>query len=110
MALRSATKKVPENKIGFTGKLYQRYIQHGFSKGKNFIAISKKTKSDLRFFHKRKIENCVVCYNGFNRIFTPIETNKARIILSEYVNKDLSNGYFLHVGGNQFYKNRKGVI
>jgi glycosyltransferase involved in cell wall biosynthesis len=26
------------------------------------------------------------------------------------VNKDLSNGYFLHVGGNQFYKNRKGVI
>jgi hypothetical protein len=32
-------------------------IQHGFSKGKNFIAISKKTNSDLRFFHKGKIEN-----------------------------------------------------
>jgi glycosyltransferase involved in cell wall biosynthesis len=110
MALRSAKKKVTENKTGITGKIYQRYIQKGFSKGKNFIAISKKTKSDLRFFHKGKIENCAVCYNGFNRAFNPIETNKARNILSEYINKDLSNGYFLHVGGNQFYKNRKGVI
>ncbi len=110
MALRSATKKVPENKIGFTGKLYQKYIQKGFSTGKHFIAISKKTKSDLKLFHTGKIENCVVCYNGFNRMFNPIETNKARNILSEYVKKDLTNGYFLHVGGNQFYKNRKGVI
>ena len=110
MALRSAKKKVPENILGFTGRQYQKYIQKGFSTGKHFIAISKKTKSDLRLFHEGKIENCAVCYNGFNRAFNPIETNKARSILSEYINKDLTNGYFLHVGGNQFYKNRKGVI
>jgi glycosyltransferase involved in cell wall biosynthesis len=110
MALRSAKKKVAENKTGITGKMYQRYIQKGFSKGKNFIAISKKTKSDLRFFHQGKIDNCAICYNGFNRIFIPVEKNKARNILSEYVHADLSNGYFLHVGGNQFYKNRKGVL
>jgi len=110
MALRSAKNKVPENKTGFTGKQYQKYIQNGFSTGKYFIAISKKTKSDLKKFHKGVIENCQVCYNAFNRIFIPVEKSIARNILSEYVNKDLSKGYFLHVGGNQFYKNRKGVI
>lgn len=110
MALRSAIDKVPENKIGISGKIYQKYIQNGFSKGKNFIAISKKTKSELRYYHKGKIENCAICYNGFTRIFIPVEKNKARNILSEFLHIDLSNGYFLHVGGNQFYKNRKGVI
>jgi glycosyltransferase involved in cell wall biosynthesis len=110
MALRSATKKVSENKTGFTGRLYQKYIQNGFSTGKYFIAISKKTKSDLRYFHKGKIENCVICYNALNRSFEPIENKIARQKLSEHLNVDLNNGYFLHVGGNQYYKNRKGVL
>jgi glycosyltransferase involved in cell wall biosynthesis len=34
----------------------------------------------------------------------------ARQKLSEHLNVDLNNGYFLHVGGNQYYKNRKGVL
>jgi glycosyltransferase involved in cell wall biosynthesis len=110
MALRSATKKVSENKTGFTGRVYQKYIQKGFSTGKYFIAISKKTKSDLRYFHKGKIENCVICYNALNRSFEPIEKKMARQKLSEHLNVDLNNGYFLHVGGNQYYKNRKGVL
>jgi glycosyltransferase involved in cell wall biosynthesis len=110
MALRSATKRVSENKTGFTGRVYQKYIQNGFSTGKYFVAISKKTKSDLRYFHKGKIENCVICYNALNRSFEPIENKIARQKLSEHLNVDLNNGYFLHVGGNQYYKNRKGVL
>ena len=37
LALESAMDLVPENPIRFSGKVYQKIIQKGFSNGKNFI-------------------------------------------------------------------------
>ena len=110
LALKSALGTIPENPAGFTGKLYQNYIRKGFSKGKNFISISKKTQEDLHKLHKGSINSSVVCYNGLNRTFEILDTNASRINLGNHLHLDLSAGYILHVGGNQYYKNRKGVL
>lgn len=110
LALKSALGSIPENPTGFTGKLYQNYIRKGFSKGKNFISVSKKTEEDLHKLHDGKINLSVVCYNGLNRTFEILDAKVSRINLGNHLHLDFSNGYILHVGGNQYYKNRKGVL
>jgi glycosyltransferase involved in cell wall biosynthesis len=110
LALKSALGIIPENPTSSTGKMYQNFIRKGFSKGRNFISISQKTKEDLHLLHKGKIETSAVCYNGLNRSFEPLDRDLSRSMLGDYLQLDLSNGYVLHVGGNQYYKNRKGVI
>lgn len=110
LALNSALGNIPENPISFTGKIYQGFIRNGFSKGKNFISISQKTQDDLHLLHKDRIETSVVCYNGLNRPFQQLDIDSSRTILGNQVRLNLKEGYILHVGGNQYYKNRKGVI
>jgi glycosyltransferase involved in cell wall biosynthesis len=110
LALNSALGNVPENNVGLSGKLYQRYIRWGFSKGKKFISISLKTHKDLHLLHQGSIDKSIVCYNGMNRAFEVLDSDKSRRILGEKLKLDLSDGYILHIGGNQYYKNRKGVI
>jgi glycosyltransferase involved in cell wall biosynthesis len=110
IALKSSFNLIPENKISWSGKLYQKYIQNGFSNGKYFISISNNTKKELELFHKGSINISEVCYNGLNKILIPIDSLFSRTVISKLINVNLNNGYILHVGGNQFYKNRIGCI
>jgi glycosyltransferase involved in cell wall biosynthesis len=110
LALKSALGTIPENPTSFTGKLYQNYIRNGFSKGKYFISISKKTQQDLHELHRGEIVSSVVCYNGLNRPFQSLSPVASRGLLETKLNIQLSNGYIMHIGGNQYYKNRIGVI
>jgi glycosyltransferase involved in cell wall biosynthesis len=110
LALKSALGRIPENPTSFSGKKYQNYIRNGFSKGKNFISISKKTQQDLHELHRGEIVNSEVCYNGLNRIFQPLSPTESRSLLEVKLNISLADGYIMHIGGNQYYKNRKGVI
>jgi len=110
LALKSALGNIPENPTSFSGKKYQNYIRNGFSKGKNFISISKKTQEDLHELHQGKIVSSAVCYNGLNRPFYPLSSIESRNLLKAKLNIELTDGYIMHIGGNQYYKNRKGVI
>jgi glycosyltransferase involved in cell wall biosynthesis len=101
--------EIAENPLNWSGKLYQKIIRRGFSLGKNFISISGKTHEDLLRFITNP-ENSQVVYNGLNQDFRITEASTARLILGIKTNFNLRNGYILHVGGNQFYKNRSGVI
>src|SRR5690606_22347433 len=40
LAQRSELKEISENKLGISGKIYQRLIRNGYKKGVNFISIS----------------------------------------------------------------------
>jgi glycosyltransferase involved in cell wall biosynthesis len=110
LALKSAMGLIPENPTSFTGKRYQQFIRNGFSEGKHFISISEKTNEDLQEVHLADIRSSVVCYNGLNRSFECLDPIVSRNILAKKLNLELSNGYILHIGGNQYYKNRKGVL
>ena len=110
LAQRSALREIPENPTGFTGRLYQAFIRRGYRKGKNFISISHKTKDDLHKFLNTLPTISEVVYNGLNQKFEEIDPDDAKKIFSQQTGIDLSGGYLLHVGGNQWYKNRIGVI
>lgn len=110
LAQRSAKGEIAENPTGWTGKQYQTFIRQGYSKGKNFISVSQNTKKDLHKFLNSKPLISEVIYNGLNPLFKFVDPVQARSIVSKRFNLNLENGYFLHVGGNQWYKNRIGVI
>ena len=110
LAQQSALGTIKENRTSLTGRLYQSFIFKGYSKGKNFISVSKKTRQDLHQLLRSAPATSAVVYNGMNQTFSKIDAGNARRELGDKFQINLSNGFLLHVGGNQWYKNRKGVI
>ncbi len=110
LAQRSAFGELPENAVSLTGKTYQAMIRRGFRKGRNFISVSKKTRQDLHEFLRIQPDFSEVVYNGLNFPFETLNPYESRKHLSEKTGLELLSGYILHVGGNQWYKNRVGVI
>jgi glycosyltransferase involved in cell wall biosynthesis len=110
MALRSALGEFPENPTSRSGKIYQRLIRDGFSGARNFISVSEKTRTDLHGFLCDLPNRSEVVYNGVNPRFQPGDRSEERSALARAFELPLDAGYLLHVGGNQWYKNRVGVI
>lgn len=110
LALQSANGQFPEHRTGLTGKLYQQFIRKGFANGRNFIAVSKKTSEQLSDLHPKVTIRNEVVYNGLKKRYCPIDEQTARNFMLLNTGIDASDGYILHVGGNQWYKNRIGVI
>ena len=109
-ALKSSLGIIAENPTSFSGKKYQSLILKGFRKANNFIAISKNTKRELEQFLDKEARRVEQVYNALDPSFAVGPKETARKYLEDYLGLDLSNGYLLHVGGNDFYKNRIGVI
>jgi glycosyltransferase involved in cell wall biosynthesis len=110
LALRSALGEFPEHPTGWTGRRYQRLIQNGFSRGQAFISVSKKTQCDLHRFLPSPPPLSEVVYNGLNHPFRPMEIAERISKLKTAGIYVPEAGYLLHVGGNQWYKNRRGVL
>ena len=110
LAQQSALGEIPENPTRKTGRNYQKMIHKGYSEGRNFISVSFNTKKMLHRFLTASPERSEVVYNGLNQSFTTLDPCKARDSVSRETGIELKNGYLLHVGGNQWYKNRIGVV
>ncbi|MBB3836413.1 glycosyltransferase involved in cell wall biosynthesis [Runella defluvii] len=110
LAQLSALEQLPEHTTSTTGKLYQRYIRWGYSKGKNFICVSKQTQRDLNGLLPSPSKNALVVYNPLNPLFEFLTQENGRQFFESVTSLELSGGYLLHVGGNTWYKNRIGVL
>ena len=110
LALQSASGLVPENKTSWTGKQYQAFIKRGFHVGKNFICVSNNTRNHLKEIVKATTIRNEVVHNGLSKCFRPINREMARRLILNETGILVNEGYILHVGGNQWYKNRLGVV
>ena len=110
LAQHSAKLRIPENRTGWFGRRYQDFIRWGYSRGSHFICVSEKTRRDLHMFLPMKPSSSTVVYNGLNQAFQPCSPAISRTLFSDATGLELRDGYILHVGGNQWYKNRVGVI
>lgn len=110
LAQRAALGEFPGYGVSWTGRIYQKWIRRGYRQGRNFISISQKTQKDLHRFLINPPPFSKVMYNGLNQDFHPRDKKTALKKLQDVFKLNLRKGYILHVGGNQFYKNRKGVI
>ncbi|MEM9143622.1 MAG: glycosyltransferase, partial [Bacteroidota bacterium] len=110
LAQRSALGEFEENPVGWSGKQYQRIIQKGFNRGRHFISVSEKTQSDLHHLLKFSPGSSNVVYNGLHTGFSPIPDKTVGAILEKDMGIPIKKGFILHIGGNQWYKNRLGII
>lgn len=110
LALRSALGEIPENPTSWSGRLYQRYIRHGFKQAKHFISVSKKTRDDLLTYGQVNPLTSEVVYNGLNYPYQPMPEPEAKSLLAKVGLPDKANGFLLHLGGSQWYKNLAGVM
>lgn len=110
MAQQSALGLIPDITTRWSGKQYQKLIRNGYRKGKNFISGSENTRKALRELLETNPTRSELVYNGLHQSFNTFDPYVSRIAVGKALGLSLEAGYILHVGGNQWYKNRVGVI
>ncbi|HEY6225630.1 MAG TPA: glycosyltransferase family 1 protein [Verrucomicrobiae bacterium] len=109
LAVRSALGEIPENRTRFPGRIYQRKILHGLNRARRVACVSNATKVDVERITKLKPNQITVVENGLNYPYGPIERSEAIERVAAKIGAR-PNRFILHVGGNQWYKNRHGVV
>lgn len=110
IALRTLAGEFPEHGLSASGHTYQSLIRWGLLQGKAFVAVSNKTMRDLRRLHPCAPEAAWVVYNGMNYPFRRMGTTEALACLQRAGAPADPQGMLVHIGGNQWYKNREGVL
>lgn len=110
LALRSALGDIKENPTAWTGRVYQRYIRHGFRQARHFICISFKTREDLQRFGLIDPESAEVVHNGLNFPYAPMPPEQAAQVLRAAGFPVTDRRMLLSVGGGQWYKNQPGLM
>jgi len=109
MAVRSALEDVPENPTGWSGRILQRAILRGLRRAQFVVCVSRQTQREVLRLAGRSESSTPCIYNGLNYQYSPMDKAQAFQRL-ETLTKDAVHPFFLHVGGNQWYKNRPGVL
>jgi glycosyltransferase involved in cell wall biosynthesis len=114
LAVRSALGEIPENPTGWSGRILQQAILRGLHRAQFVVCVSEHTKRDVLRLAQRDdaVTRCV--HNGLNYAYSPMGKAEAwervRPLLRDRTGSDETKPFFLHVGGNQWYKNRPGVL
>lgn len=108
LAIRSAMGEFPESPTGWSGRILQRWILSGLRRANHVLCVSSKTASDLLSLTGLDDRGVRVIYNPLNWNYHPGEPFQ-----DDFASKLglwPHRRYLLHVGGNQWYKNRLGVL
>jgi glycosyltransferase involved in cell wall biosynthesis len=132
LAVRSALGEIREHRTGFSGRLLQKWILAGLRRADHIVCISEATKLDVLRITGQPEKKVSTIYLGLDPTFeaelqgrlnekTPIGADGAsddgksssREVASERahaLSQDPPVSYLLHVGGNTWYKNRRGAL
>lgn len=109
MAVRSAMGEIPLHPTRWTGRELQRLILNGLTKAQHIGCVSDATRSDLLRIADMPEHRVSRVYNSLNYPYSPMPKCEAAQRLRD-LSIDFSQPFLLHVGGNQWYKNRLGVL
>jgi glycosyltransferase involved in cell wall biosynthesis len=109
LAIRSALGELSQQQTGWTGKQLQALIVKGLRKAQHIVCVSEATRGDLLRLGGIAEDRVSLVYNSLSYSFSPMDVTEAICRLRRMgVNPD--GPFLLHVGGNQWYKNRMGVL
>jgi glycosyltransferase involved in cell wall biosynthesis len=109
MAVRSALGEIPENPTRWTGRILQRSILRGLRRAHTVVCVSRKTQGDLLRLGGRTEARTPCVVNGLNYAYAPMGPDEA-LRTVEPLLPDPGRPFFVHVGGNSWYKNRIGLL
>ena len=112
LAVRSALGHFPENPVGWSGCLLQRWIVSGLRRADHIVCVSEATRRDLLALGGFDIAKSKTLYNGLNYPYAPrdkawMETHLSRLSEVKFLGPQ---GYIFHIGGDAWYKNRAGLL
>jgi len=117
LAVRSALGEFPGRRIRASGRFYQRWILRGLNAAGRVACVSTATRRDLLRLSRLSPGQVSLIYNGLNHAYAPLPATDAAARFRQVAARlghgaaeRLQNGFILHVGGNQWYKNRLGLI
>lgn len=114
LAIQSAMDESSQNSTGWSGKIFQRLILNGLNKAHHIACVSQKSRDELMKFAALPAEAVSVIHNGLNYPYKPMEAAEASRLLSALLKAKGIEGavppFIMHVGANQWYKNRLGVL
>lgn len=109
LAIRSALGEIPQNRTGWTGRQLQRMILRGLARAQHVVCVSEATRADLLRVAGIPEERVSRAYNALNYPYSRMEAGEASSRMQK-LQIDAGKPFLLHVGGNQWYKNRVGVL
>jgi len=112
LAIRSARGEISGQETRWSGRRLQRTILGGLARARQIVCVSDATREDvLRVVPGAGAEGKEVTriYNGLNYPYSPMDRNEAAQHLNG-LGLAADRPFLLHVGGNQWYKNRIGVL
>lgn len=109
LAIRAAQGDFSEARTGWTGRLYQRWILKGLRKAQIVVCVSQQTADEFLRVAAMPEPRVTVVPNALNYAYRPMGSAEADAQL-RVLDLDPAQPFFLHVGGNQWYKNRVGVL
>lgn len=107
IAVSSAADKAAEHRPRWTGRQLQKLVLAGLERCDRIACISEATRRDVLRFARVSESILSVVPMGLRREFAPVPLEQAAPVL---IRHGLRQPYVLHVGGNQWYKNRNGVL
>ena len=109
LAIRAALGDIPESPVGWTGRLYQRWILRGLRRARAIACVSAQTGEELRRVAGVPEDRISIVPNALNYPYRPMPAAEAEAHLC-VLDLGEERPFFLHIGGNQWYKNRAGVL
>jgi glycosyltransferase involved in cell wall biosynthesis len=109
LAIRSALGEIPQNPTRWTGRIFQRRILRGLRRAQFVACVSEHTRSDVLRVAKRILSATSVVSNALNYPYCPMNPAEA-IRRCGGLGLPTNRPFLLHVGGNDWYKNRQGVL
>ncbi len=108
IAIRAARGAFPEHRTRWSGRILQRWILSALGEARHIICVSAQTAKDLNSLPGMTPSASRVIHNALNWDYRPGEPLNEEVVSRFGVVP--GTRYLLHVGGNQWYKNRVGAV
>ncbi|MBC2710770.1 MAG: glycosyltransferase family 4 protein [Desulfosarcina sp.] len=108
-AIRSAFGEFTDHTTGPTGKVYQRWILSGLKQARHVACVSNSTYNDVLRLTGLNASKVSLLRNGFNYPYRRMSEVESLHYLKQ-LGLGGSQPFFLHVGGNYWYKNKEGLL
>lgn len=109
LAIRSALGEIAESPTGWTGRIYQSWILRGLRQAQAVVCVSRQTVEELRRVSGISDVCMTVVPNALNYPYRTMPVAEVDMHMRA-LDLDPAHPFFVHVGGNQWYKNRPGVL
>jgi glycosyltransferase involved in cell wall biosynthesis len=109
LALEGSLGLLPEHHPGLSGRIYQRWIRHGFRHALCFLSVSAATRLALQGQLSWIPLLSEVLHNPLPSRFGPLPAEAVEAVLQRALPQLQSRRFLLHIGRN-WYKNRLGVL